>query len=185
MTKTSPLASVGTPVARKEDDPLVWNRPKITFVSTCPKCGHERAQRGYTRRVLLNLLNRRSEIDAYCINCNVCWPISESERRAISPQLNAELQSCSGARPAGCSQTRESRDPDRRDYRNPSEGQVALQQALCTLRAIRLRYEIDRRNSDSRSRSVLVALSCADMLWVSAAVEALEKAIAAGPDAER
>ena len=57
---------------------------------------------------------------------------------------------------------------------------MGLQQALRTLRAIRLRYEIDRRNSDARLRSVLVALSCADMLWISAAIEALQEAIAPG-----
>jgi hypothetical protein len=56
--------------------------------------------------------------------------------------------------------------------------QVSLQQALRTLRAIRLRYEIDHRNSGARLRSVLVALNCADMQWVTAAIETLEKAIA-------
>jgi hypothetical protein len=178
---TSPLASVSTLVARKEDDALVWHRPTITFVSICPKCSHERPQQGYTRRMLLNLLNRRRKIDAYCFDCNVCWPISESERRAISPQLSAVLQSCAGARSTWCSQRRKPRDAKRRDHENPSAGLLALRQALLTLRAIRLRYEIDRRHSDTRMRSVLVALSCADMLWISATIEALEKAIAAGP----
>jgi hypothetical protein len=36
--------------------------------------------------VLFDLLKTRRKIDAYCIVCNVCWPISESERRTISPQ---------------------------------------------------------------------------------------------------
>jgi hypothetical protein len=57
---------------------------------------------------------------------------------------------------------------------------MSLRQALRTLRAIRLRYEIDRRNADARLRSVLVALSCADMLWISAAIEALQEAITPG-----
>ncbi|HEY1874873.1 MAG TPA: hypothetical protein VGG67_10755 [Steroidobacteraceae bacterium] len=131
--------------------------------------------------MLLNLLNRRCKIDAYCFDCNVCWPISESERRAISPQLRATLQSCAGARSAWCSQRRKPRDANWRDHKNPSESLLALRQALLTLRAIRLRYEIDRRSSDTRIRSVLVALSCADMLWITATIEALEKAIAAGP----
>ncbi len=87
MTTTSPPTSVSSPGPRKADDPPGRNLlPRITFVSTCPKCGHARLQTGYTRRILLNLLNTRRNIDAYCIVCNVCWPISESERRAISPQ---------------------------------------------------------------------------------------------------
>ena len=177
--ETSPLASVSTLVARTEDDPLAWSRPTITFVSTCPKCSHERPQQGYTRRLLFNLLNRRCRIDAYCFDCNVCWPISESERHAISPQLSATPQSCASARSAWCSQRRKPRCANWRDHENPSERLPALRQALLTLRAIRRRYEIDRRSSDTRIRSVLVALSCADMLWISATIEALEKAIAA------
>jgi len=191
MTENNPIASVSTLVTRKEDDPRVWNRPKITFVSTCPKCGHERPQHGYTRRMLINLLNRRSKIDAYCFNCNVCWSISESERRAMSPhlnamspQLNATVQTCGGARSAWCTQRRKPRSPDRRAHVNPSESRRALRQALLTLHAIRLRYEIDRKNSDTGFRSVLVALSCADMLWITATIEALEKAVT-GPRAGR
>jgi len=49
----------------------------------CPKCGHRRLQHGYTRAILFNLLNTRRNIDAYCSVCNVCWPITESERRMI------------------------------------------------------------------------------------------------------
>jgi hypothetical protein len=43
-------------------------------------------QHGYSRRILAKLLDMRRKIDAYCMDCNVCWPISESERRTISPQ---------------------------------------------------------------------------------------------------
>jgi len=136
--------------------------------------------------MLINLLNRRSKIDAYCFNCNVCWSISESERRAMSPlnamspHLNASVQMCGGARSAWCTQRRKPRSPDWRTHSNPSESRRALRQALLSLHVIRLRYEIDCRNSDTRSRSVLVALSCADMLWITATIEALEKAVA-GP----
>jgi hypothetical protein len=180
-TTTKPLAPESTPLARREDDPPVWNRTRITFISTCPKCGHDRFQHGYTRRILFDLLKAGSKIDAYCIDCNVCWPISERERRAISPRLNARLQICNGARLAWCSQRRRPREPNWRDRRAPpSKSQMSLRQALRTLRAIRLRYEIDRRNADARLRSVLVALSCADMLWISAAIEALQEAIAPG-----
>lgn len=181
MTNTTkPLAPESTSLARREDDPPVWNRTRITFVSICPKCGHESSQHGYTRRILSELLNAGSKIDAYCIDCNVCWPISESERRAISPRLNARFQRCNGARSTWCSQRRRARDLNWRERRAPSRSQMSLRQAVRTLRAIRLRYEIDRRNADARLRSVLIALSCADMLWISAAIEALQEAIAPG-----
>jgi hypothetical protein len=61
----------------------------------------------------------------------------------------------------------------------PPENQVRLQQAVRTLRAIRQRYEMGR-NVDSdyvRAYSLQVALGYADMFWITAAIEALEKAI--------
>ena len=85
-TRTSPLRSVSASGAHRAADPRVWNRATSTLVSTCPNCGRERPQHGYTRRVLFDLVNTCRTIDAYCSDCNVCWPISESERRAISPQ---------------------------------------------------------------------------------------------------
>ena len=85
MTTTrSPFTPVRRAEARRSANPLAWYWPKIRFVSTCPKCGYERIQHGYTRQTLFNLLNARCKIDGYCIVCNVCWPLSESERRAIS-----------------------------------------------------------------------------------------------------
>jgi hypothetical protein len=180
-TTTKPLALENVSLARREDEPpVVWNRSRFTFVSTCPRCGQASFQHGYTHQVLLDLLKAASKIDAYCIDCNVCWPISENERRAIAPRLKSRLQSCNGARSAWCSQRRRPRDPNWPNRTPSSRTQVSLQQALRTLRAIRLRYEIDRRNSDARLRSVLVALSCADMLGISAAIEALQEAIAPG-----
>jgi len=86
-TTKSPLTHVRRPRVRSAaDHPLVWKWHQMTFLSTCPKCGHERPQLGYTRRVLFSLLVTRRKIDAYCAVCNVCWEISESERRAISRQ---------------------------------------------------------------------------------------------------
>jgi hypothetical protein len=57
-----------------------------------------------------------------------------------------------------------------------------LQQALRTLRAIQERYESGRNvGSDYvRAYSVRVAFGYADMFWITAAIEAVEKAIAAG-----
>ena len=66
------------------------------------------------------------------------------------------------------------------------ESQVRLQQAVRTLRALRQRYEVGR-NVDSdyvRGYSLQVSLGYADMFWISAAIEALEKAIADAADAD-
>ena len=56
-----------------------------------------------------------------------------------------------------------------------------LQQALRTLRAIRQRYETGRNAGSGyvRCDSVQVAWGYADMPWIIAAIEALEKAVAA------
>lgn len=61
----------------------------------------------------------------------------------------------------------------------PPESRVRLEQAVRTLRAIRQRYEMGR-NVDSdyvRAYSLQVALGYADMFWITAAIEALEKAL--------
>ena len=172
-TRTSPLTSVSGTRARRADNPLVWSRAKITFVSTCPKCGRERPQHGYTRRVLFSLLSKRRKIDAYCIDCNVCWPISESERRA---QLNGLVPLLPSAR---SSQQRKSREPNRHD--NPAESRATLQLALRTLCGIRQRYEMERTaHPNARLYSVHVALDESDMLWIAATIATLEKPIAAG-----
>lgn len=85
-TKMSPLTSVSRARMRGPNNPLLWNRPKSSFVSMCPRCGRERLQHGYSRRALLTLLNTGRRINAYCTLCNVCWPISDGERRMISLQ---------------------------------------------------------------------------------------------------
>ena len=82
-TITNRFPSVGRLKTRRAENRPVWALRQITFVSTCPKCGHGRLQHGYTRRTLFSLLNAHRNIDAYCIVCNVCWPISETERHAI------------------------------------------------------------------------------------------------------
>src|SRR5262249_54408870 len=53
-----------------------------------------------------------------------------------------------------------------------------LKQALRTLRAIRQRYETGRDAGSGcmRSYTVQVGLGYADMLWIAAAIEALERA---------
>jgi hypothetical protein len=59
----------------------------IPFVSRCPHCSHERVQDGYSRRVLLRLINTRCRIEAYCVACDEFWPISDAERLVIEAGL--------------------------------------------------------------------------------------------------
>jgi hypothetical protein len=61
-----------------------------------------------------------------------------------------------------------------------------LEQALRTLRAIRRRYETETKQGPGRVRShtVQVALGYADMLWITAAIEALERASGAPRNAD-
>jgi hypothetical protein len=93
--------------------------------------------------------------------------------------MNAALQA-DGAWPAN-GQPRESRDANGRNDRNPSESQVGLQRALRTLRAVRQRYETGRNaHHDAHSYSVHVVVDHGDVAWITAAIEAVEKAIAAG-----
>jgi hypothetical protein len=73
------------------------------------------------------------------------------------------------------------RDPNRRNETKPSESQVSLQRALRTLRAVRQRSETGRNaHPDTRYYSVHVVVDPGDIAWISAAIEAVEKAIAAG-----
>jgi hypothetical protein len=79
------------------------------------------------------------------------------------------------------SQRLEPRDPNRRNESKSSESQVSLQRALNTLRAVRQRYETGRNaHPDARSYSVHVVVDHGDVAWITATIEAVEKAIAAG-----
>ena len=63
----------------------------------------------------------------------------------------------------------------------PTESQVSLQRALRTLRAVRQRYETGRNaHADARFYGVHVVVDHGDVAWITAAIEAVEKAIAAG-----
>ena len=57
-----------------------------------------------------------------------------------------------------------------------------FEQALRTLRAIRQRYAAGRNLGYGRSYTVQVALGYGDMLWITAAIEALEKATTTSAD---
>jgi hypothetical protein len=61
-----------------------------------------------------------------------------------------------------------------------SDSQVSIQRALLTLRGIRQRYEMERTaHPHMRSYNLQVALGDSDMNWIDAAIEALERPIAA------
>ena len=57
---------------------------RVRFVSTCPVCGEEQLQLAYTRRALLRLLENANIIDAYCLACDVVWPVNVQERNLLA-----------------------------------------------------------------------------------------------------
>ena len=174
-TKTSPLASKAS--TRSANNSLVWSRLKIAFPSMCPRCGRERRQHGYSRRTLFFSLNTGRSIDAYCVVCNVCWALSESERHAISSSMNAATQ-MHGAGPA-TSQRSELHVANKRIDRNQAESQRSLQRASVVLRAIRQRYETGRSvHPHACGYSVHFAVKAGDIGWITAAIESIERAIA-------
>ena len=67
-------------------------RETTAFFSTCPRCKHPRLQNGYERIELVVSLGVRQEIDAYCLQYDVVWPVSAQERfliaRGITPSLH-------------------------------------------------------------------------------------------------
>ena len=59
-------------------------KKSLTFVSTCPSCREHKLQYGYTRRALTSLIESRQIIDAYCLECDVVWPVTPEERTLIA-----------------------------------------------------------------------------------------------------
>lgn len=60
----------------------------IAFASSCPKCGQQRSERGFSRTALLRLLNADHPIEAYCAVCDEFWAVSPGERAALASELN-------------------------------------------------------------------------------------------------
>lgn len=52
----------------------------IVFVSTCPSCRREQPQDAFTSADLLRLLSGGYPIEAYCVPCDLFWPIDLKER---------------------------------------------------------------------------------------------------------
>jgi hypothetical protein len=93
--------------------------------------------------------------------------------------MNAALETRDSAT-ATTSQGHESGEANRRNQRSLLESQLSLQRASLVLRAIRQRYEAGHNaHPDARCYSVQVVMDYGDMAWISAAIEALEKTIAA------
>jgi hypothetical protein len=61
----------------------------VSFFSTCPACGQQQLQLAYTRRALLSLLKTANIIDAYCLACDVVWPVSARERSLVVAAIAA------------------------------------------------------------------------------------------------
>ena len=60
---------------------------RIRFLSTCPVCGEQQLQLAYTRRELLRLLENANIIDAYCLACDVVWPVNIQERNLVATTI--------------------------------------------------------------------------------------------------
>jgi len=56
----------------------------LLFVSSCPSCGRQQLQHGHTRRALSKLIESGQIIDAYCLECDVVWPVTAEERALIA-----------------------------------------------------------------------------------------------------
>jgi hypothetical protein len=60
----------------------------ILFVSTCPECRREQAQK-YSRAALRRLIGRAHPIEAYCAMCDGYWSLTILERAGLSAELAA------------------------------------------------------------------------------------------------
>ncbi len=61
---------------------------------------------------------------------------------------------------------------------NPAESVASLERALRTLKAIRQRYEVGcSAHRDARFYGVQVVVDRSDVAWISATIEALERAV--------
>lgn len=60
----------------------------IPIVSTCPRCGDERAQ-WYSDRALPRLLQRGHAVEGYCVLCQEYWQLDSYERGALAAKLSS------------------------------------------------------------------------------------------------
>jgi hypothetical protein len=57
------------------------------FMSTCPRCGHQRPQDVFPVPVLFRSLALGHLIEGYCLACDDIWPISSEERTLLVQAL--------------------------------------------------------------------------------------------------
>lgn len=60
-----------------------------SFFSKCPNCGHSRLQSQYAQGELVRLLDQGEPINAYCVTCDVGWPVAVQERYLIARGIAA------------------------------------------------------------------------------------------------
>jgi hypothetical protein len=48
----------------------------LIFASTCPSCGQQKLQYGYTRRALTRLIESRQILDAVCLDCDAICAVT-------------------------------------------------------------------------------------------------------------
>ena len=60
------------------------------FFSTCPTCQYPRLQNVYDPIELIDSLNSGQPIDAYCLTCDVVWPINVHERFLLITLIAAD-----------------------------------------------------------------------------------------------
>jgi hypothetical protein len=59
----------------------------VPFLSRCPGCGQQRLQVGHSRDHLVRKLVAGMRVDAYCLPCDLVWPIGVRERGGIGRGL--------------------------------------------------------------------------------------------------
>ena len=56
----------------------------LIFASNCPSCRRQRLQYGHTRHALIRYIQSGQMIDAYCLECDLVWPVSSEDRVLIT-----------------------------------------------------------------------------------------------------
>lgn len=66
---------------------------RLIFVSSCPSCGRQQLQHGHTRRALTRLIQSCQIVDAYCLECDLVWPVTPEERALITCAITTRQSS--------------------------------------------------------------------------------------------
>jgi len=82
----------------------------IAFVSTCPSCKRQQPQEGFTVETLARLLNGGFPIEAYCVMCDVFWPVSLQKRVELAEEVAATSEGMSALKRSDRPTRRPSKD---------------------------------------------------------------------------